>query len=107
VASIGGTTVTPDPVKAGQQVTFSTYVTVSCDTKLLIDIGVYGPASRVMHVQRDNIRFRAGVPQQVTMQGLLPAGTQSGIYRVAVFVYQAGGGSQYTWNNSASSLAVQ
>lgn len=107
VVSIGATSATPDPVRAGQQVTFSTYVTVNCNTAALVYVEVSNPGIRVTQVVRDNIRFAAGQAQQVTISGVMPAGTKSGTYVVRVGVFGAGWGPEYAWSNEAATIDVQ
>jgi hypothetical protein len=107
VVSIGGTSATPNPVRPGQQVTFSTYVTVNCNATLLVYIEVSNPGVRVTQVVRDNVSFSAGQARQVTISGVMPAGTKLGTYQVKVGVFRAGWGAEYAWDNAAATIVVQ
>lgn len=107
VASAGSTMATPNPVHPGQQVTFSTIVTVSCNTTALIDIEVYGRNIRLMQVVKDNVRFTVGQPQTVTISGVIPAHAPLGPYIIKVGIFSSGWGAQYGWNDTAGSLVIQ
>ncbi|HLZ25291.1 MAG TPA: hypothetical protein VKQ30_24485 [Ktedonobacterales bacterium] len=107
VVSIGGTSATPNPVKAGQPVAITTYVTISCDLTALVYIEVSNPGDRVMQLSQDNVAFSAGQAQKVTLSGVIPAGTTPGTYGVTVVVYQAGWGAEYFRDYSATKIGVQ
>lgn len=105
--AIGKTTASPNSVAAGNTVSITTYITLSCNTLALVDIEVFGIGVRVQNASLDRISFRAGQGQTVTIQMTIPQGTHPGTYSVKVGVFQAGWGVLYVWDDGTTSLTVK
>lgn len=104
---VGTTTVSPNPAYAGQSVTFSTTIAMSCDTKVLVYFEVSYPGKRVFFATVDNVSFTHGLAKLVKATAVVPAGTLPGNYEVKVGIFAAGWGPQYVWDNGAANLQIK
>ena len=106
VAAIGQASAAPNPVPAGQRVTITTYVTMSCTTAALVYVEIDSATTRITSVSVDNVQFKAGTEHEVRLIATIPAGTPHATYVVKVGVFQAGWGPQYGWSNLATAIGV-
>lgn len=106
VATIGKTTISPNPAAAGQLVTFTPIITLSCDTSVLVDIEVYYPGKRILQTTVNNVSFRQRQARTVDVQAAIPSGTPPGSYIVKVGVFPVGWGAYYGWDDDAGNLQV-
>lgn len=105
-ATVGVTTASPNPVRAGGPVTFAATITLSCDTRVLVYVEVSYPGHRILSATVDNVSFSQGQAQAVKVAATVPVGTQPGNYTVKVGIFAAGWGPEYLWDNSAANLQV-
>jgi len=106
VATIGQISASPTPVAAGQTVTFTVHITMSCTTTALVDVEIVSSSARIADATVNNVSFTAQSARAITASTTIPAGTPAGDYLVTVGVFHDGWGTLYGWNGQATVIRV-
>jgi hypothetical protein len=107
-ATIGHATITPNPVKPGQQVTISVYITLSCNTtaSLVFDVYEGGLVKSILKVPASAQQFAGGQTRIIRVTGTLPTTAQAGQHIVTVGVFDVQYTTQYGFGAVDTSLQV-
>ncbi len=105
VATIGTTTVSPNPVAPGGNITVTPSITMSCNTTILVYIEVWGD-TRLTQFDVSNIQAAQGQLIAVPVPGVVPTTALPGRYTLKVGVFDVTAQHQEGWDNGAASLVV-
>lgn len=107
-AAIGQATISPNPVLPGQRISFSVYVTLSCNTAAAMVLNVYEGWARtsILRLASGNEQFTSGKPRLITFTGTLPSTAQPGGHDVTLEVYDTKGVTLYASGQLDVTLVV-
>src|SRR5438874_2545162 len=100
--------VTPTTAVPGDIVNVSAVVKSASATTALVDLEIWaaGGTSPSYQVWFDGQTFTAGQQLPYTATWQVPAGAQTGAYRVSVGTYAVGWAVQYAWSDAAATFSV-
>jgi len=100
--------VTPTTAVPGDIVNVSAVVKSASATTALVDLEIWaaGGTSPSYQVWFDGQTFTAGQQRPYTATWQVPAGAQTGAYRVSVGTYAVGWAVQYAWSDAAATFSV-
>lgn len=107
-AAIGQSSITPNPAHPGQRVTFSVYITLSCNTAVALVIDVYegGLTKSILKLPDNYEPFTAGQPRTISISGTLPTTAQMGSHSISVGVFDPGYSTLYGFSGATIALQV-
>jgi hypothetical protein len=108
VATIGQATIAPNPAHRGQQVTFSVYITLSCNTSAALVVDVYegGLTKSILKIPDKLEQFVAGQPRLISVSGPLPSMALAGPHTVTVGVFDTAFKVEYGFGAAGVVLQV-
>lgn len=107
--TVGATTVSPNPVNRGQNVTIATAVTAGAAASgIIVDIGIYNPqGTRVAQKAYSGQTFAAGQRRSYTWSWKVLPNRPVGTYIVKVGVFNGSWSTNYVWVDAAATFAVR
>lgn len=106
-AAIGQVSVTPNPAAAGQSITITAYITLSCDTSAAVEYDIYeSPTVIDLKLADKNEYFKAGQMRVISITGTLPANSPPGSRALTVGVTNTAFTTLYGFQSYAAYLQV-